>query len=120
MSASENILTIDHSLPVLDQLFLAEMVGHDLAFAKEMLAFFLQNSRGYLSELSDLTTSPHDEWRPMVHKFKGAARSIGAKQLAAAGQVAESYLDQDSALRKAFVAYAKDSLDEIEATEINF
>lgn len=120
MPASDKLLNIDNSLPILDQAFLAEMVGHDLSFGKEMLSFFLKNSSAYLDDLSNLVESPHDEWRAMVHKFKGAARSIGAKQLAAAGQIAESYLEEDQDHRRAFLDYSRQALDQIAEIDLRF
>lgn len=64
---------------ILDLKHLQEFTGGDDAFRAEMLALFLERYPGYISELEAASL---ENWRACAHKLKGAARSIGAWQLA--------------------------------------
>jgi HPt (histidine-containing phosphotransfer) domain-containing protein len=71
------ILDVDH---------LSGFTGGDPDFECQVLDIFKDNAPGYLAQLENMDT---DGWKVTAHKFKGAARSIGAWNLACAAERAE-------------------------------
>ena len=71
---------------ILDQEHLMDFTGQDVALVKEILSIFLANAPVYLEQLAK---SKGSGWRPSAHKLKGAARGIGAWNLARAAERAE-------------------------------
>jgi len=71
---------------VLDCEHLSGFTGGDPEFECQILDIFADNAPGYLDTLF---AEPNDEWKMCAHKLKGAARSIGAWQMARAAERAE-------------------------------
>jgi len=71
---------------ILDIVHLSNFTGNDPDFECQVLDIFMDNAPGYLEALSQ---TEQDGWKMRAHKLKGAARSIGAWQLARAGERAE-------------------------------
>lgn len=106
-------------LPALDLAHFGDMVGHDDALGRDMLDFFLKNAATYLSELAEIAETA-ENWKAEVHKFKGAARAIGAKQIAAIGQVAEPLTLADVEARKDFLEIAQTLVSDLKEYHIKF
>lgn len=71
---------------VLDADHLAAFTGGDEELRQSVLSVFRDNAPTYLTDLAE--TDPGN-WKQVAHKLKGAARSIGAWQLACAAERAE-------------------------------
>lgn len=71
---------------ILDVEHLSGFTGGDPDFECQILAIFVDNAPGYLAALSG---TDDDNWKTTAHKLKGAARSIGAWNLARAAERAE-------------------------------
>lgn len=71
---------------ILDDAHLAAFTGGDPGFEKQILDIFVENTPDYLKALSDTTGT---DWKITAHKLKGAARSIGAWNLAREAERAE-------------------------------
>lgn len=84
-SESVNESDWDESI-ILDRDHLAAFTGGDPDFEKKILDIFLDNAPQYLASLRDTGAS---DWKATAHKLKGAARSIGAWNLAREGERAE-------------------------------
>lgn len=72
---------------ILDRAFLAGLCDGDKAFEDEILSLFLESAAIYLDELE--ASAKGDDWPRIAHKFKGAARAVGALELASLCQSAE-------------------------------
>jgi HPt (histidine-containing phosphotransfer) domain-containing protein len=73
-----------------DLAHLATYTGGDAALNAEVLALFLDQSAILLSQLhAVLETRDQTRWREITHSLKGAARGIGAFDLADAAAEAE-------------------------------
>ena len=64
---------------ILDRAFLTGLTGGDKEFEDEILSLFLENTATYLDELEVAVNG--DGWPQIAHKFKGAARAVGARHL---------------------------------------
>lgn len=71
---------------ILDDNHLSTFTGGDPDFEDQILNIFLDNAPGYLVKLG---TVDQGNWKATAHKLKGAARSIGAWQLARQAERAE-------------------------------
>lgn len=71
---------------VLDDQHLATFTGGDPGFETQILNIFLENAPEYLKALQGTDVS---DWKATAHKLKGAARSIGAWNLAREAERAE-------------------------------
>jgi len=71
---------------VLDVAHLSGFTGGDPDFESHILGIFVDNAPGYLKALA---RTEEDGWKTTAHKLKGAARSIGAWNLARAAERAE-------------------------------
>ncbi|WDE08425.1 Hpt domain-containing protein [Thalassomonas viridans] len=66
-----------------------------------MLDLYMQQSRLYLDEISAaVTEDSQDKWQDRCHKMKGAAGSIGLKQLHAKLVVAEKFTEGQNQKRQ--------------------
>lgn len=72
--------------PPLDRSHLADYTGGDRELEREIIGLFLANLPSYLEAFE---RAGEAEWRSAAHRLKGAARSIGARALAAAAAAAE-------------------------------
>ncbi len=70
---------------LLDHSFLDDYTGHDPDLKADVLNIFKDKAPGYLSDLA----SDDGNWAARAHKLKGAARGIGAWNLAVAAERAE-------------------------------
>ncbi len=91
------------TLPVLDTAYMLEVVGGDPTLLQGLLEQFLESTLADVTSTIDLLEQGRGEdARKTAHSIAGAARSAGAKQLAALGkglQVALTTGDMDTALR---------------------
>ena len=71
---------------ILDDCHLSKFTGGDPDFENQILGIFLDNAPKYLVELDTIDVG---NWKATAHKLKGAARSIGAWQLARQAERAE-------------------------------
>ena len=71
---------------ILDVAHLSGFTGGDPDFESHILGIFVDNAPGYLNALKG---TEEDNWKTTAHKLKGAARSIGAWNLARAAERAE-------------------------------
>lgn len=71
---------------ILDVAHLSGFTGGDPDFESHILGIFVDNAPGYLQALASIE---EDGWKTTAHKLKGAARSIGAWNLARAAERAE-------------------------------
>ena len=70
-----------------------EMLGGEKDFLKELLTDFVQGKLFSITELESLEQEEDKtEAAKYVHYFKGAARQIGAEQVARSGQALEDVL----------------------------
>lgn len=71
---------------LLDEGHLADYTGDDADLRQTFLSVFEENAPGYLAALAK---SDQREWKDAAHKLKGAARAIGAWNLALGAERAE-------------------------------
>lgn len=71
---------------VVDFQYLATYAGGDLSLVEEVLGLFQEQTRLW----GPMLDGTSDGWRDAAHTLKGAARGIGANQLAAACEAAEA------------------------------
>ena len=71
---------------IVDVMHFREFTAGDRSLEREILQIFLEHVPHYIDVLKAIET---DNWRAMAHKLKGAARSIGAWELACEAERAE-------------------------------
>ncbi|MCR5764119.1 MAG: Hpt domain-containing protein [Treponema sp.] len=69
-----------------------EMVGDEKELLIDLLNAFVNDSPFSTEKLADIQSKNLEEAAKYVHYYKGAARQIGAEQLAASGQALEDVL----------------------------
>ncbi|WP_281559680.1 Hpt domain-containing protein [Thalassomonas sp. RHCl1] len=73
----------------------------DKSIIAKMLDLYLQQSRLYLEEISAaVEADSQEQWQDRCHKMKGAAGSIGLKQLHAKLVMAEKFSEAQSQKRQ--------------------
>jgi HPt (histidine-containing phosphotransfer) domain-containing protein len=72
---------------VFDLSHLRRYTDNDLELERELLSLFRLQIRQYAEKLAAITEP--DEWRIATHSIKGAARSMGARKIAAIAEMLE-------------------------------
>jgi HPt (histidine-containing phosphotransfer) domain-containing protein len=73
---------------VFDLSHLHHYTDNDLELERELLALFRLQIRQHAETLSQITAA--EEWRIATHSIKGAARSMGARKIAAIAEMLEA------------------------------
>ncbi len=90
-----------------DLVHLARYTLGDRSLEREVLQLFVTQSRLYLERLREAGTP--EAWRAAAHTIKGSARGIGAWQIAACAEAAESLPDAAFASGRGEVLAALDA-----------
>ncbi len=85
------------TLMVLDREFLRGFTAGDPDLERHLINVFIDHAPSYLENLQ---LADGENWQAAAHKLKGAARSVGAFQLAEAAEKAET-IRQDDKRREA-------------------
>lgn len=73
----------------------------DKSIIAKMLDLYMQQSKIYLEEISDaVEVDSQEQWQDRCHKMKGAAGSIGLKQLHAKLVMAEKFSEAQNQKRQ--------------------
>lgn len=90
--------------PIIDRAHLSTMTGGDAELACEIIEIFRHQSEIWARMLDP--DSPAQHWADASHSLKGAALSVGAKQLAASCAVAETLGRRENAPTRTEAAVA--------------
>lgn len=74
-------LKVMNNNDVIDWKHLNEITGGDEALSHDFVIFFISNATDYIDELASAIESP-EIFSIICHKLKGAAKSVGAVQVA--------------------------------------
>lgn len=95
-------------MTVLDRNILIEATGGDQELIGEILAVFFGNAPDYLDALDQAETA--QDWQAHAHKIKGAARGLGAGELAKAAAEIEYAMPEVPRARQEAVARLRQML----------
>ena len=98
-------------MSVIDRAFLAGFTGGDAELEKDLISFFVDNARTYIDDLA--ASASGEPWRATSHKLKGAARSVGAIDVAALALQSETLDASDDEKRAQMVAALKDAVEKV-------
>ncbi|MEM6383904.1 MAG: histidine kinase [Pseudomonadota bacterium] len=87
-------------LPIIDEAHLDEQTFGDIHLRRDVLSLFLQQVLSTRAALE--TCKDPDERARLCHLIKGAARGVGAFELASASQLAEEAPSDGSSISKLF------------------
>jgi HPt (histidine-containing phosphotransfer) domain-containing protein len=89
--------------------YLEAYAGHDQRVVDEVLALFREQAEMWIRLLDP--TARDQAWRDAAHTIKGAARGVGATDLAEACEAAEQAAHADSVERTVRLQRVRDALE---------